>query len=196
MNFKFSSSNSKIIPIIFFSLIVMYSTQSWALVGVGGHVPFGFSTQKKPEGGDNKTTFHPMVSLNGVYNIPFNHVALPEFGIVFHRNNFDEVKKKTIFILWDVGWLATDKLVLRYGFGTFMTKIGGDGGNRSMPNGDSTAEFAMPDETRTSYNTTINLGMDFAVDQHYTVKAETFIFNMFSSQSRALSYALSFNYYL
>ncbi len=173
----------------------MCNTSS-ALVGLGGYVPFGFTTQKRPEGGNNKTTFHPMVVLSTVRPLPYEHVAMPEFGIVFHQNNFDEVSKKTIFILWDIGWRANDRFVLRYGFGTFMTKISGKGGSITLSNGDSTMAFAAPDETQTSYNTTLNLGVDVALGRHYAFKAEAFIFGMMKSTSRAISYSLAFNYYM
>ena len=183
---------------ILFSLIIFFSvmTKASATVGVGGYVPFAFATQKDPDGGDNKFTFHPMFTLNTIFPFYAGHLALPEFGVVFHRNSFDGLSKKTIFILWDVGLKVTPSFLFRYGLGTFLTRIGSDGGTVDLPNGNDTLAFAKPNGSSTSWNTTINLGFDFAYDANYTVKVESYVFGMFDSEKRELSYSLSLNYYL
>jgi len=157
-------------------------------------VPFGFSTQKDISGEKNKTTFHPMFTVNGVFNAMYGHVFLPELGVVFHRKKNDEIKKKTIFILFDVGYQVLPSIVLRYGVGTFMTRIGGDGGTIEMPNGLGTSSFAMPDESVTSYNFTFDFGFEHAFDRNYVFKFEGYLFGILKEESRKLSYSVSLNY--
>jgi len=186
---KFAKTN------IFF-LLLIFPIIGHAIVSIGGYVPFGPATQKEADGKRNTTTYHPMLGLNGIIPIMNAHLFMPEGGAVFHRNQFDEVSKKTLFLLLDFGYVCNQEFVLRYGLGSFLTKIGGDGGLIAMPNGSSTLNFAKPDHTSTSYNTTIDFGLDYGINKNYSLKLEGFIFSLLNSQSRKLSYALTFNYYL
>jgi len=166
-----------------------------ALVGLGGYVPFGPAVQKEKDGGRSTTSFHPMLTLNTNYPMFFDHFFTPQIGLVLHGDKYDETKKKTVFILWDVAYSFNSSLLLRYGFGSFLTKVGGDGGTISMPNGNSTTTFAKPDKTVTSYNTTLNLGVEYGLNRHYSAQFETYVFNTLDKQSREVSYSLSVNYY-
>lgn len=179
------------------ALIVGLSSNSYALVGLGGYVPFGPSTQKDPDGGRNTFSFDPMVTFNTVQPIPgFNHVFMPELGFVFHGSGSDDYKKTTTFLLLDVGYLIRPKLVLRYGIGTFITSVKGDGGAVELNNGTSTSTFYRPGESKKSWNTTLDLGAEMALAPNYALRFQTHLFSIFSSTSRKLSYSLSFNYYL
>jgi hypothetical protein len=174
----------------------LFSLNSHSIVSVGGYVPFGLSTQKDEQGGKNTFSFKPMVAINTVMPIPsINHVFLPEFGIVAHGSQTDEYKKSTMFFLLDVGYLLTERLLLRYGMGTFMTKISGDGAVVTLPNGSGTAEFFRPNEGETSWNTTLDLGVEYAVDANNAVRLETYLFSWLKS-ARKFSYSLSYTYYL
>lgn len=166
------------------------------MVGLGGYTPFAWSTQEDEAGKTNTTTFFPMVSVNTFYPIGYQHYFVPEFGFVYHNKNFDHSKKYTFLVLCDVAWPVFSRLVLRYGVGGVWTYISGDGGNISLSNGDSAISFAVPDESSTSFNATLDFGLDFALDSHYTLRGEFFLFGMFSGTSRQYSYLFSVNYYL
>ncbi len=175
---------------------LMISLNSHSMVTVGGYVPFGLSTQKDEAGGKNTFSFKPMIAINTVMPIPaINHVFLPEFGIVAHGTQTDEYKKTTMFFLLDVGYLLTEKLLLRYGLGTFLTKISGDGAIVTLPNGTTTRGFYRPNEGETSWNTTLDLGIEFAFDANNAIRFETYLFSWLKS-ARKLSYSLSYTYYL
>jgi hypothetical protein len=175
---------------------LLLSAQAWALVSSGAYVPFGPSTQKSADGARNTFAFDPYLSLNGAFEIPFDHVFLPEVGLVFHGEGQDGYKKSTSFILLDVGYRIDQLWILRYGFGTFRTKISGDGGSVVLPNGNSTLAFARPSRSVTSLNTTFDLGIEYSANRNYAVRFQTFLFSAFNSESRKLSYALGMTYYL
>lgn len=176
--------------------LVLVPMKSMALLNVGGYVPFGVSTQKKEDGGRNTFSFKPMIGVNTVMPIPgFSHVFLPEFGIVPQGKEADEYKKSTMYFLMDLGYMLTGNLLLRYGLGTFLTKISGDGAVVTMPNGSDTAQFYRPNEGETSWNTTLNLGLEFAFDSSSAVRMEGYLFSWISS-ARKFSYSLSYVYYM
>ncbi|OFZ15859.1 MAG: hypothetical protein A2X86_11585 [Bdellovibrionales bacterium GWA2_49_15] len=167
-----------------------------AVVGTGGYSPFGPTTQKAADGETNTFSFHPMFVLNSAYPLFAGHLFTPQLGLVLHRNKFDENEKKTVFILMDVAYILHPMFILRYGMGSFLTKVGGNGGNILLDNGNETTAFAKPDHTVTSYNTTLNFGCEFAVNRNYSLQTEAFAFSLFDSHARAVSYLLALNYYL
>lgn len=179
-----------------FLALILLPLKSMAVINVGGYVPFGLSTQKTEDGGKNTFSFKPMIGVNMVMPIPnMSHVFLPEFGIVPQGKEYDDYKKNTLYFLLDIGYLITDRFLLRYGIGTFMTKISGDGAAVSMPNGSGTATFYRPNEGETSWNTTLDLGFEFALDANNALRMETYMFSWLSS-ARKFSYSLSYAYYL
>ena len=182
--------------VLYFLLLICIPLKAMAIINVGGYVPFGISTQKKEDGGRNTFSFKPMIGVNMVMPIPnMSHVFLPEFGIIPQGKEYDEYSKTTLYFLLDVGYLITDRFLLRYGLGTFMTKISGDGSVLTLPNGDGTATFYRPNEGETSWNTTLDLGFEFAIDANNALRFETYMFSWLSS-ARKFSYSLSYAHYL
>lgn len=183
----------RLVCILFLFLIPM---KSMALLNVGGYVPFGLTTQKKEDGGKNTFSFKPLIGFNTVMPIPnMSHVFLPEFGFVPQGKEADEYSKSTLYFLMDLGYMITDRFLLRYGIGTFMTKVSGDGAAIQLPNGDGTATFYRPNKGETSWNTTLNLGVEYAIDANNAARFETYMFSWLSS-ARQLSYSLTYVYYL
>lgn len=176
--------------------LILLPLQSHAIINIGGYVPFGLSTQKDEDGGNNALSFKPMIGVNTVMPIQgFNHVFLPEIGIIPQGKEADEYKKSTLYFLLDVGYLLSSKLVLRYGIGTFLTKISGDGQPLELPNGTETSTFYRPKEGETSWNTTLNLGLEMAITPESAVRLESYMFSWLSS-ARKFSYSLSYVHYL
>ena len=167
-----------------------------SMISLGPYASFPFTTQKETDGGRNTFSFNQMIGLNTVMPIPgIAHVFLPEFGFVIHGRETDDYKKTTMYFLTDVGFLMTERLILRYGFGTFLTKISGDGKTLTLPNGDSTAPAYQPKEGETSWNTTLDLGIEFAFNAHNALRFQTYLFSFLSS-ARQLSYSLNYSFYL
>ena len=177
-------------------VMMSVSFNSWAMVGTGGYSPFGPTTQKSADGEKNTFSFHPMFVLNGAYPVLPGHLFTPQLGMALHRNKFDENEKKTVFILMDVAYILHPIFILRYGIGSFLTKVGGNGGSILLNNGNDTTAFAKPDHTVTSYNTTLNFGLEYGVNRNYAIQSEAFLFNLFDSRARAISYLLAVNYYM
>ncbi len=185
--------------IIFLLGVILFSNQGWSFITFGGYVPFGYSTQKENDGSRNALSFDPALAFNNVipFSTPFSQVFLPEFGFVFHgSNDSDDYSKRTTYILLDLGYLLVPKLVLRYGLGTFITKIKGKGGSTSLRNGSATTTFYRPGKETSSWNTTLNLGAEMAVYSNWAPRFELFLFSPLSSTARKVSYLLSLTYYL
>ena len=175
--------------------LLLFSPLGHSLVSVGGYVPFGVSTQKEADGGRNTFSMDPAVSVNTVMPAPYIGLFMPEFGMVFHGSGKDGYKKQTIFLLADAGYQIIPQGVLRYGVGTFITKIKGEGGVVYLNNGNGTDPFYKPSKSVSTYNTTLNLGFEHSFMAKYALRFETFMFSPLSS-ARKFSYILNLTYYL
>jgi hypothetical protein len=166
---------------------VLFSIHSKALVGVGGYVPFGLSTQKEDDGGRRTFSFEPYLFVNTIIKAPFNHIFLPEFGYVFHTSTqYDDYDKSTMFLLADLGYKLRSNLILRYGLGLFRTSVGSDGAAVTLQNGSSTSTFYKPGDSVTSYNTTWNLGIENSLNSNYALRFQTYLFEPLSSKRELL----------
>lgn len=182
---------------LFIALFLLSITiETYALVNVGGYVPFGRSTQKEIDGTRNTFDLDPMISFNTFIPIPFGQLFMPEAGFVFHSSGIDGASKRTTFLLLDFGYQFYPKLIFRYGLGTFITRIKGDGGVKQMQNGFGTDPFYLPSKSSKSYNTTLDLGIEYGVDANYALRFQTYMFSPLNSESRKLSYSFSLSYYL
>ena len=178
-------------------LFLLFNVNTFALVTVGGYVPFGPSTQKDVSGSSNTLSFDPMIGINTKMTTGFyNQIFLPEFDVVFHTGEKDGYSKKTYLITADFGYLLDPSFMLRYGTSAIITQISGDGGVVYLNNGNDTDAFYQPYESRTSWNQTLNFGMDGIIDANYTLRFETYIFSLFNSDARKISYSLSLVYYM
>lgn len=182
--------------LLLIATLLTLSFNASALVGIGGYVPFGLSTQKDKTGSRRTLSAEPYIFFNTVMQAPLNHVFMPEFGYVFHTSEkFDDYSKSTMFLLADVGYKLTGNLLLRYGLGLFRTSIGSDGAAITLQNGSSTATYYRPSENVTSYNTTWNLGIENSFNKNYALKFQFYVFEPISSH-RDVSYSLALAYYL
>lgn len=177
--------------------LILCALPSHALVSAGGYVPFGLSTQKETTGSKNTLSFDPMIGINTIFPTPFpGHLFLPEFAMVFHGSGQDGYKKSTMLFLLDFGYQLRNDLLLRYGVGTILTKVSGDGGTVSLLNGNTPTDFYVPNESATSWNTTLNLGIEHAFSLQYALRFQTYVFSLLDSEARKLSYSLNVVFYL
>ena len=179
-----------------FLLLLFYSQLSWSLVGAGGYVPFGFSTQTNKSGSRGVFDLQPMIFVNGLFSVPYLRFFLPEFGYIHYRDLKDDYSKKGYYLLADFGYPTSQQTLIRYGVGIFMTEISGEGKAVTLNNGSSTATFYTPSESSKSYNVTWNLGIEQAINQNFSGRFELYIYEILSSLKRDLSYSFSVIYYL
>jgi hypothetical protein len=163
--------------------------------GIGGYSPFSFTTQSDSDGGKSILRVKPTFFLSGLFEVPFSHFLSPEFGWVLHGEGEDSYSKNTYYLLTDLIYPITADLVLRYGYGLFMTRISGDGEAIQLNNGTATATFYTAGEASTSYNSTLNLGFEYVVRADATFRVQSFIFQPFSSTDREVSYMLSYAFF-
>lgn len=181
--------------LLFVAFLSLSSAQ--ALVSVGGYVPFGPSTQKETTGSKNTFSFDPMVSVNSIFPTPFyGQLFLPEFGLVFHGEGEDGYSKTTMLFLFDFGYEVMPSYLLRYGVGTVITRISGDGGTVQLLNGGSPDTYYQPNEASSSWNTTLNLGLEHSFMQNYALRFQTYWFSLLDAESRKGSYSINLIYYL
>lgn len=184
------------ISILFIFVVLLFTPVANSMVGIGGYAPFAWTTQEDVEGNTNSGTFFPMVSLNTLYPIGYQHLFVPEVGFVYHNKSYDNTNKYTFIFLADVAWPVYNRLVIRYGLSGFWTYISGEGGTIALSNGSSMTSFAVPEKSVTSFNSAIDFGLDFVIDAHFTVRGEFFLFGLLNENARQYSYLFSLNYYL
>lgn len=175
---------------------ILFSVQAKAWVGLqaGTYVPYAFKAQSDSDGSTQKLAINPFLSLS--YRLPiwrtfsFN----PELGYVLHTGNEDETRTRTLFLLYTFTTPVHEFIHLRFGFGTFHTRISGDGGTVTLNDGGGTQDFFVPEESSTSVIGTANLGAEFFLTRHWGVRLDGAIMTPLSSERRKFSYLLSLNY--
>lgn len=173
-------------------LLLIFSFEVFAIgIGMGTYVPTAGRYQNEVDGSRQYLQINPYISVTNYWRLFGEHFLAPELGMAFHTGTEDEYSKRTTVILWHAAWRFNDRLLLRYGLGTFWTRISGDGEEVVMPNGNSTATFYAPTESATSYNSTLDIGIEYVVGQQWGARADFFILQPFSSERRGVSYLLS-----
>ena len=202
MNFKNIIKSA----ILLFSIIL--STKGFALVGVGSMSPFiGQYTTNLAGETESPFTLQPYLSLHEFFNVTGSIFFIPEVGMTLPSSSYssgdafngdgDQASSRQMtFILANFSYMFSSGSHLRFGLGTFMTTISGDGGAVTRNDGGGTALHYLPDQSVTSYNTTINLGFEQFFRPGMAFKLESYIWNILSSESRRFNFSLAFNYYL
>jgi hypothetical protein len=191
-----------------FITILFYSLSCYSLVGVGSMSPFlGKYTNSTDGGTESALSIWPYISVHEYFNIRNNVFFIPEVGMTFSNSSYGEIdalngngdeasSRQMIFGLANFSLMLGKGTHFRFGGGVFITKISGDGGAVTRNNGASTATHYLPDETVSSYNSTLNLGLEKFVAPRMAIKLETYTWNVFDSTSIRFNFALAFNYYL
>lgn len=177
----------------YFSFIIC--SNSWALVGVGTFVPHAFKAQVSTEGGREFFAINPYIALNAIVPIRGDHFFNPEIGYVFHTENDDKTSAHTLFVSYDFTYRMNPLIIFRYGLTTFAFMNGGDGGDVTLRNGNSTATFYAPDETRTSYVSSLDLGVEYFFRPRFSARLQAYVARFLSGDARSVYYTLSVNYY-
>lgn len=184
--------------ILFFLLNVCWSA----------HISTGFykslhDVQDK-DGDELQNPLHPMIGIGDNWKISTDWGFSPQLKYIYNRqvsdDSYNDYSVHTFVLLYDFIWVPVDSMqsfALRFGLGTFIKRIKGEGGTVTIPNGTGTMSAYRPDETETSYSSTFNLGGDLMLDlfkdyfANTGLRLETFIFRPLSQEHRTYAYTLS-----
>lgn len=143
-------------------------------------------------GAKNGFEFVPYLALGSDYHWKQKFMLSPEIGYVLQRNS-EAIRKNQFFIRGDLSYLPQDWLKLKIGTSLMVLMISGDGGEDTLPNGDSTETYYIPDERRTALNQTLDFGIEASKDD-YAGRLQTYIYAWNESEERMITYTLSFIY--
>lgn len=148
--------------------------------------------QGSQKGDSNSFEFAPYFGLGLEYQIKPQYLVIPEVGYIIQRTS-EEVSKNQFFFRADFAFLPNDWLRLKLGTSLMVLMISGDGGEDTLPNGNSTETYYIPSERRTAYNQTLDFGVEFFKD-NMSARLQSFLYAWNESQERMISYGISFNY--
>lgn len=192
--------------LLLFSLMLIQP--SHALVGVG-HMSKFIGSWTNNQDGSQESYFDPWLYLSVNENFPIwdNIIFQPEFGMTLKKSSYgdddtyngsgDEASKRQLmFLHLNFMYRNASPVQFKGGVGIFMTKISGEGGAVTRRNGASEATYYLPSENVTSYNNTLNLGIESFLFPQTSIEFETYTWNILASESRRFSFSLGLNYYL
>ena len=166
------------------------------MIGAGTYVPSVGKWQKDSEGTARVFSLNPTISWSSKFNIYSEQYFCPMIAFSYHLGLEDEYTKSTLFVLYDFGWRIRDELFLRYGLGTYITRIGGDGESASLNNGTGMQTFYAPEAAANSFQTTLNLGMEYYFHPSLSLQSELSYFNFLSEKQKSFAYLLQVNFSL
>lgn len=164
---------------------------------LGTHTEFFNNVQDDASGGVRKfDTKAPTLGIGAV--VPFGFYDLhflPEFNWVLPRSAGSSRIIKNLFMFrGDVAYDPWEWLRLRAGTSIMWLNQHGRGGKAEMDNGNSTSTFYYPDENRSSFNNTLDLGAEFRYKE-WALRLQSYIYSVFVEERRQVSYTLFISYY-
>lgn len=179
-------------------LIFIYPTFAFSyFLSTGTHVPYFGQAQISNSGATQKFEINPYIGIGTQYPIISQHYFTPEIGYVYYRENAKKTRTELIAVHYDFSYMINSQFVLRYGLTNNWYRIIGEGGNISLKNGNGYTSFPAPDETRTTYFTTLDLGLEYLLtNKQYALRFDMNIMSFAKLENKAYNYLLTFNFYL
>jgi len=151
--------------------------------------------QTDESGGTNVCSFEPYVATALDYGVTEKFYLSPELAFSFPRSGTDEnIKRMSIVTILNTKY-KTNYLNLIGGLGFFFTRIWGPGGEEELNNGTSVDSFPLPDDPVYTRNLIVNLGVETQFNQTWSAQLRSYIFNLTSSEDRAVSVGLQGTYH-
>ncbi|TNE98071.1 MAG: hypothetical protein EP326_10450 [Deltaproteobacteria bacterium] len=187
---------------------MIWSVQSSALVGFGHMTKFAGSWTNNQDGSqESYFDLWPYLSVHELFPIWGDVLFQPEFGMTLKKSSYgddetyngsgDEASKRQLmFLHLNFMYRNSSPVQFKGGVGFFMTKISGEGGAVTRRNGASDATYYLPSESVTSYNNTLNLGIESFLFPKTSFELETYVWDILASESRRFSFSIGLNYYL
>ncbi len=193
---------SILVPTLTLTLLLVCEV-SWAW-----SVSFGiFKPDEKvqdSQGNEISDPYSPGINFGHEFQLTTDLVFSPRLGYVMNqvqtKDSYGKYKVDTIYLLYDFLWPITMDRIweVRFGFGTFLKRIKGEGGTVTVPNGGGTATAYRPSGTSSSYTSSINLGVDWKFSQgqmgwfsSYGMSGEIFFMNLLDDKKRFPVYLVS-----
>ncbi len=185
---------------LYFYLMMIWSFNALAIsnfyMGIGSSTHNFLTAQNDEKGGTTVFELTPTVLLGANFPFLFSGVYFsPAIGYSMFFPE-DNSSKSEIILQYHLNQSLTSNIYLHYGFSTYLTQIGGDGGTKELNNGNSTATFYVPEEKKTSYTTSLDLACELIWDSTYTTKLQFSVDRFLSSERRRVSHLLTLNIYL
>jgi hypothetical protein len=136
----------------------------------------------------------PYFSTSIDYYFHEKWIAIPEIGWVVQREAGDDrISKNLFFIRTDAAYYLTPKFRLRAGTSLMILNISGNGGEATLPNGDSEETYYIPTERRTALNQTLDFGAEYIVDR-ISIRAMAYVYAWLDEEERMITYSTSLSY--
>ncbi|MBT7766726.1 MAG: hypothetical protein HN730_06185 [Bdellovibrionales bacterium] len=178
------------------TLLLLFSSRSThATVGFGTLVPAVGQYQNDIDGGTTQVAINPYFAWNYLTQLSGNHYLLPEIGFAVHTGTEEEYTKISYLLNVNLGWRFSPSGYLKYGLGTFIATISGEGETISLANGTETANFYAPQEPAYSYQGALNIGLLQFLRPHWALQVDLFAVRFLDSTKRSYSYLISVNFY-
>lgn len=165
------------------------------IFNVGTHTEFYNNIQNDTSGGVRKFDISPTLGLGFFVPLESEITFLPEINWVLPQTvDGSKIIKNLFMFRADFGYDPVDWFRLRLGTSLMWLNQHGTGGSAEVNNGNSTSTFYYPDENRSSFNNTLDIGGEFLMDE-WALRLQTYTYSVFKEQKRQISYSLFLTYY-
>lgn len=163
-------------------------------VNAGIHTEFYNQVQVDSKG--NLRQFDTLPTIGAGMVIPFTPEFnfLTELNWVLPQKVTDQIIKNLVMIRGDFGYMPVDWFRLRVGTSIIWMNQHASGGSTTENNGNSSSKFYYPEDNRSSFNNTLDLGAEFLFGQ-WSTRLQTYTYSVFREERRQLSYTLFISYY-
>lgn len=137
----------------------------------------------------------PYVGAAKPIGISGAHFFMPEFALAYYLDTARNIKKRIFFLKYNFGYFLNSQFLLRYGISTYWQTVEGEGSSLTLRNGSGYSEFPSPDETITSYFSTVDFGFEFFLNPARSARFDLNLMNAAQLPQRSFNYILSYNWY-
>lgn len=150
--------------------------------------------QTSSSGNTDNYEIAPYISLSSDYKLNVKYALIPELGWVITRDAGDSrIQKNLFFTKLDMAYYVTKKFRLRAGTSLMILNIKGQGGEKSLSNGDGQDTYFIPSESRTALNQTLDFAAEFLIEK-ISIRAGAYIYAFIDSNERMITYSTSVSY--
>jgi hypothetical protein len=185
----------KIILISLFLFSVEAFSYSPFWLGIGNTTHNFLTAQRDIKGSTKVVEFGPTV-LFGM-TIPFLYSGMflsPGLGYTKFITK-DNTSKSEFILQYHLSQTLFSSIQLHYGLSNYITRIGGDGSDVSLNNGNSTSTFYAPKTTKTSYTTSLDIAPEYIFNSQFAAKLQVSVLRFLSSDRRRVSHTLTATYF-
>lgn len=163
---------------------------------LGSHTDFYNSVQIDSSGGMRKIDFAPTIGFGLSIPTRYDFIFLPEINWVLPQEaGSSKIIKNHFMLRADMAYDPISWLRLRVGTSLMWLNQHDRGGSVQIRNGNDYSTFYYPDENRSSFNNTLDLGVEAFVHKSFSARLQTYVYSVFKQERRQVSYTLFLSYY-